>query len=299
MFIVTKFQKSNQFKTDCFFVLNIFFLFFFFSCKDSSNFKKDEKPIARVGDAYLYPSDLNEDILNVADKNDSNEIKTRYINDWIRERLLLQKAQNNLEVDKLKIDKMTENYRNSLITYRYESELIRQKLDTVVSDEEIESYYQSNKNNFELKDNIIKSIYIKVRKNAPKVEKLKVWYKSNDEKDKNALASYCYEYANNFFLDENTWLLFDNVLKEIPIKLYDKEAFLQNNRIIEIQDSAYLYLVNIKGFLIKNSISPLAFEKNNIRSIILNKRKVSLTKKMREEIYNEALKANLFDIYTK
>ena len=251
--------------------------------------------MAKVGDAYLYLSDLK-DISSKGDK-DSIEIVKKYINNWIHETLLLQHAEKNLTEDKKKFDKMVQDYRKSLVTYQYESELVKQKLDTIVSDDEIGKYYEENKSNFELKDNIIKVIYVKVNKKAPKLEKVKEWYKSNDVKDKDALASYCHQYAENFFLDENNWLLFDDVLKEIPMKLYDKEQFLQNNRSIETQDSSFYYFANIKGFMIKKSASPLSFEKESIRNIILNKRKVELIKKMREDIYNEAVQNKTFEIF--
>jgi hypothetical protein len=264
------------------------------SCGHSSSQGKDEKPVARVGEAYLYPSDLKE---VSHDQEDSAQIIRSYINNWIHETLLLQQAEKNLLDDEIRFDKMVEDYRKSLITYEYESHLVKQKLDTVVSDDEIQKYYEENKGNFELKDNIIKVVYVKVRKNAPKVEKIKDWYRSEEIKDKDALVGYCHQYAENFFLDDNTWLLFDDVLKEIPMKLYDKEAFLQNNRIIETQDSSYYYFVNIKGFMIKNSTSPLSFEKDNIKKIILNKRKVEMIKKMREDIYNEGVKNKTFEIY--
>jgi hypothetical protein len=277
-----------------------------FLCLLSCNFpspspKSNEKPLARVGDTYLYPSDIKNIFSKqefLSEQKDSVKIVSNYINNWIRENLLLQKAEKNLTEDKImKFAQMVDDYRKSLITYQYESELVKQKLDTIVDISEIEKYYEENKSNFELKDNIIKVLYVKVRKTAPKVEKVKEWYKSNVPKDKDALTNYCYQYAENFYLDENTWLLFNDVLKEIPIKLYDQEAFLQNNRFIETQDSVYYYFVNIKGFKIKNSISPLSFEKENIRNIILNKRKVELIKKMREDIYNEGVKNKTFEIY--
>jgi hypothetical protein len=78
--------------------------------------------------------------------------------------------------------------------------------------------------------------------------------------------------------------------------MYDKELFLQNNRFVEVQDSLNYYFVNIKGFKIKNSLSPLSFEKENIRSIILNRRKLDLVAKMKEDVYNEAVKKNEFEI---
>lgn len=274
----------------------IHYSLFLSSCGNTSH-TSNEKPVARVGDAYLYSSDLSEIASKNSRQKDSAEIVGKHINNWIHETLLLQQAEKNLTNDKKKFDKMADDYRKSLITYQYESELVKQKLDTIVGDDEIEKYYQENKSNFELKDNIIKVVYVKVRKSAPKVEKIKEWYRSNDTKNRDALSSYCYQYADNFYLDENTWLLFDDVLKEIPIKLYDKEAFLQNNRTIEIQDSTFLYFVNIKGFMTKKSASPLSFEKPTIRSIVINKRKVELIKKMREDIYNEGVKNKTFEIY--
>lgn len=281
----------------CFFVLSAIILSVFASCHTDSAGKSNEKPIAKVGDAYLYFSDLKDIQAKSSERSDSVEIIRNYVDNWIRETLLFQQAEKNLMNDKMKFDKMVDDYRKSLVTYEYESELVKQKLDTIVNDTEIEKYYEENKSNFELKDNIIKVIYVKVRKKAPKADKVRDWYKSNDTKNRDALSSYCYQYAENFYLDENVWLLFDDVLKEIPMKLYDKEAFLQNNRTIETQDSTYLYFVNIKGFMTKNSTSPLSFEKDNIRSILLNKRKVELIKKMREDIYNDGIKNKTFEVY--
>lgn len=289
--------RSNPIKRGCFFALHLLCVPIFLSCNKPSFKSKEEKPAARVGDIYLYPSDLQKITTKNLQEKDSVEFVRNYINNWIHETLLLQQAEKNLAAEQMKFETMVEDYRRSLITYHYESQLVKQKLDTVVGNEEIEKYYEENKSNFELKDNIIKVIYVKVRKTAPKVEKVKEWYASSNPKDRDALTSYCYQYAENFYLDENTWLLFDDLLKEIPMKLYDKEAFLQNNRHIEVQDSVFSYYVNINGFMTKNSISPLSFEKENIKSIIVNKRKVGLIKKMREDVYNEAVKNKSFEVY--
>ena len=111
------------------------------------------------------------------------------------------------------------------------------------------------------------------------------------------LEDYCHQYAMNYFLDDTTWLLFDDLLKEIPIRTYDQEQFLQNNRNIEIEDSSMIYFVNIKGFMIKESLSPLSFEKENIRSLIINKRKLQLVQEMEKAAYEQALKDNDFEIF--
>ncbi len=254
--------------------------------------------IARADKAYLYADKVKDIVPQGTSTKDSLELIKQYVDNWIRESLVIQKAENNLSEEQKNVEKQLEAYRNSLITYTYEKELVKQKLDTIVSDIEIESHYNNNKADFELKYNIIKVIYVKVSKKAPGIDKLKKWYKSDNLKDREQMASYCHQFAENFYLDDNSWLLFDDLLKEIPIQTYNKELFLQNNTYVEVSDSLSNYFVNIKGFKIRNSLSPLGFEKENIKNIILNKRKLELITKMKLDVYNDAANNNKIEIYT-
>ncbi|MFY9310456.1 MAG: peptidyl-prolyl cis-trans isomerase [Bacteroidia bacterium] len=278
----------------------LFFLFIvtsIVSCSSKNSENENRKAIARVNDTYLYQDDIQNIVPKGTSAKDSIELVKKFIDNWVRETLVIQKAEDNLDEAQKNVEKQLAAYRNSLITYTYEKELVKQKLDTTVTNEEIEQYYNNNKSNFELKDNIIKVIYVKVNKKAPGINKLEKWYKSDNEKDKQQLTDYCHQFAENFYLDENSWLLFDDLLKEIPIQTYNKELFLQNNRLVEVNDSLYNYYLNIKGFKIRNSISPLSFEKDNIKNIILNKRKLQLVTKMKEDIYNDALNSKDIEIY--
>jgi hypothetical protein len=273
-------------------------LFFFNSCTDKNVNEGDRKAIARANDSYLYLDNIQDLVPRGTPAKDSIELVKKYIDNWVHETLVIQKAENNLSDVQKNVEKQLQDYRNSLITYAYEKELIRQKLDTVITNDEIEQYYNNNKSNFELKDNIIKVIYVKVNKKAPGINKLEKWYKSDVAKERQQLAEYCHQFAENFYLDDNSWLLFDDLLKEIPIQAYNKELFLQNNRYVEVNDSSYNYYLNIKGFKIRNSTSPLSFEKENIKNIILNKRKLQLITKMKEDIYNDALNKQDIEIYS-
>lgn len=269
-----------------------------FSCNSSPEKDADRTVLAKAGDDYLYTDEIRDIVPAGTPSKDSTELITKYIDKWIRESLVIQKAESNLADDQKDVEKQLRDYRNSLITYAYEKELVKQKLDTVVSGTEIEEYYNNNKADFELKDNIIKVIYVKVDKKAPGIDKLKKWYKSDNLRDREQLASYCHQFAANFYLDDTSWLLFDDLLKEIPIQTYNKELFLQNNRFVEVSDSLNSYFVNIKGFKTRNSLSPLEFENENIKNIILNKRKLQLINKMKEDVYNEAANSKKIEIYS-
>jgi hypothetical protein len=268
------------------------------ACSSEVNKDKDRIAIARADNEYLYLDEVKDIVPAGTSSKDSIEIIKQYIDNWVRESLVIQKAESNLSEDQKDVEKQLRDYRNSLITYAYEKELVQQKLDTIVTGSEIEQYYNNNQADFELKDNIIKVIYVKVDKKAPGIDKLKNWYKSDNMKDREQLASYCHQFAANFYLDDTSWLLFDDLLKEIPIQTYNKELFLQNNRFVEVSDSLHDYFVNIKGFKVTNSLSPLSFEKENIKNIILNKRKLQLITKMKLDVYNDAANNKKIEIYS-
>ncbi len=276
----------------------LFVVVILIACHSKSAKDINRVAIARANNVYLYADNIKDIVPNGTTAKDSLELIKQYIDNWIHELLVIQKAEDNLADEQKNVEKQLQDYRNSLITYAYEKELVKQKLDTVVTDTDIEEYYNNNKADFELKDNIIKVIYVKVSKKAPEIDKLKNWYKSDNVKDQEQMASYCHQFAENFYLDDTSWLLFDDLLKEIPIQTYNKELFLQNNRYVEVSDSLSNYFVNIKGFKIRNSLSPLSFEKENIRNIILNKRKLQLITKMKMDVYNEAVNNNKIEIYT-
>ena len=265
------------------------------SCRQGG--KVDKNIVATAYEENLYRDNLDGVVPAGSSHEDSLRAIRNFVDSWLHQKVVLHKAEKNLPDDKKDVERQLREYRNSLIVFAYESELIRQKLDTVISENEIGDFYHKNEKNFELKDNIIKVIYLKLNKKAPKISKAREWYRGETAKDRQQLQEYCRQYAINYFLDDSTWLQFDDLLKEIPIKTYDKEQFLQNNRNIEIEDSVNIYFVSIKGFMVKNSLSPLSFERNNIRSMIINQRKLKLIEEMEHAAFEEARKSGDAEMY--
>jgi hypothetical protein len=274
----------------------LIFVVFFTAC----NGKKDDKKnaVARVFDNYLYEEDLKEAMPANISKGDSAAFASEYIDNWIQHQLLVAKADKNLSGDEKDFSKELEDYKNSLLIYKYESQLVQQNIDTTVTEEDITKYYDANKKDFQLKENIVKVLYVKLpRKISTALPRQ--WLNSSNTADRNRLQDFCVKNAVNYYLDDESWLFFNDILKEIPINTYNQEEYLKNNRLIELQDSTYSYLMNIKGFMIKDGLSPLSFERNNIRNLILNKRKMKLIDDMKNQIYQDAVKGGDFEILKK
>lgn len=259
--------------------------------------KENDRQLARVDNDYLYESDLRGMVAPGTSATDSLNLTRNYVDSWIKKKILIHQAEKNLTANQLDFSKELEDYRNSLVVYAYENLLVKQRLDTIVSDEEIESYYRENQPNFLLKNNIVRLSYVKILTNSKQSRMIRHFFYSDNPGDKEKLADLCDKDYTQYFIDDQTWLIFDDVLKEIPIQTYNQEEFLRYRRNFEMQDSLYLYLIKILDFKIKESTSPLQFEKQRIKSIILNKRKLALINKMREDVYNEALKKNTIETY--
>ncbi len=269
---------------------------FAFSCKKSNNEIAD-KPLAKVYNKYLYESDLEGLFNSNVTKEDSVIIARNFINDWVKKQLLLEKAEQNLNEESKDIEKEIEDYRSSLLIFRYKQELINQKLDTIITDEEIEEYYNEYSGNFILNHNIVKALYLKISKEAPEIDKVRWWYKSTSPDNISRLEDYCYQYATKFDDFENRWIPFNNLLLEIPTNIEDQERYLKYYKHIETEDDLYYYFVKINEHSLKSTIQPLEYAQAKIKSILLNKRKFTFIDELENSVYNEALNHNEFIIY--
>jgi len=258
-----------------------------------------EGAIARVYDSYLYQSELKGVVPYGTSSKDSAALVEEFINAWTKRQLVLRRAESNLTDEQKDVEKQLEDYRASLIIFSYERELVRQKLDTIVSDSEIEKYYSSNPANFELKNNIIRLRYVKIPIKTPNKDKVKTWFNGSSSADRNKLEQYCKLYAVNYLLDDSNWLLYEDVLKEIPLNNYPIEQIKNGKKSFELDDKEYHYIINVTGFMVKESSAPLSFEKESIRNRILNKRKIELVQKMQIDAYNDALNNKDIETYKK
>ncbi len=241
----------------------------------------------------MYSEDLQGVVPSRANPSDSLTAVNNYIQNWIKQQAVLQKAEANLPPHQLDVSQKLENYRRSLIVHQYKTALIRQNLDTIVSDAQIQEYYEEHKDNFKLRDNIIRILYVKLPRNAPNQRQLRGYMQSDDPDDRRKLKEFCERYAVNHYLDDNSWLFFNDLLKEIPIETYHQENYLRNHRYVVEEDSLFSYHIMIKGFRIKESISPLSFERDRIHDMIVNQRKMDLIRDMEKAVVTEAYEKNL------
>jgi hypothetical protein len=259
---------------------------------------KQEEPLARVEDMYFYPSDLPDIFNGNISAEDSAEIAKTYIQKWIKNKLLLQKAELNIPTEEQReVLKRLEDTRASLMIYEYQQQMINQKLDTVISQSEIEEFYNQHLNIFILDKNIIKTLFVQLPINSPNIPNVRQWYRSNNSENLTKLEGYCYQYATKYDYFNENWIPFNLLLNIIPISVNNQQSYLKYNQYIEASDSLYLYFANIRDYRLEGSNAPVEYINDNIKSIILNNRRIKFLKEIENNIYYDALSRNKFEIY--
>jgi hypothetical protein len=262
-----------------------------------SLFVETDEPVAKVGNKVLTMKELSGYIPNYLDATDSSLWAEDYIKKWVQRELLLQKAEDNLKAGMKDVSRELEEYRSSLIVYRYKNELMKQKMDTIVKDIDIQKYFNEHRESFILNRNIVKAIYIKVPLEVSSPENLKDLCAS-DAKDKVAkLNEYCVSYAKAYDRFNDQWVAADMVLKNTPVVITDQDNFLQRNRFSESSDMNYYYIVCIRDYRLSGQVSPIEYVQGDIRNLILSKQKIEFLKQIEKDIYKEGLDKNKVKIY--
>lgn len=259
--------------------------------------KQSEVPVARVFDLFLYPSDLDYAIPEGTSPKDSLVLAKRYINTWVKDQLMMNRAEQALTEEQKDFELQIAEYHRSLLIYSYRQKLLQQKLDTLVSAEEIQSYYQDNISNFVLGRDVIKGTYIKVPLSAPRLDELRRWSYTNGEDELNNIEKYCISYAEKYSDFNETWIYFSSIKPQLPITISQPSRYLRYNKNLETSDTEFRYFLHISAHLPEGEMTPLEMVSGDITSIILNKRKIEFFQDLEHKVYNDGITRNQFEIY--
>jgi hypothetical protein len=270
---------------------------FLISCdlfKIQEKHRSDNEILAIVNTEKFFKKDLTILLHQNINKIDSQLLVKSYIKDWAIKKLLLEKAQNNSSLEMVnQIDDLVKDYKESLLINNYKEQLVKQKLDTVVTDRELEEYYLLNKENFKLNEELVKIKFLHVDNTINDKKEILKLFKSDDILDLEELEKQELSFKFHQFND-SIWTQLDNVLLKLP---FSKEKLLKKTKFIQKQDSIGLYLVAIKDVLELNSIAPLSYVLPTIEQMILHKRKIQLIRDIEKIIIKDAIQNNNFKIY--
>lgn len=252
--------------------------------------------VARVYNKYLYLEDLEALVGNNNSPEDSIDIINHYIDEWIRKQLLLQEAEQLLSDNQKDIEKQLNDYRESLLLFSFEQELLKQINDTTVSKEEVKAYIAANQNNFELRDNVLKIQYIVLDKQHARLDSVKVWLSDSTQQVQQKLTEFCEANSSNYMLSPQ-WYTLQQLAEELPIDKSKPAKLLQKNKLHQTSDAVNKYFIKVLDFGQQGKTAPFDYKKKEVEKIILNKKKLEYVNKVKEQTYKQSINNNEVEVY--
>lgn len=256
--------------------------------------RTDDILLARLGDSELHKSDVV--LPSHLSSSDSLAFVQQYITNWAKEELIFNKAKLNINAETLEIEKRLEAYRRSLLIHAYEQKLIEQQLDTIISLSDIQSYFDDHSQDYILADTITKIMYLHLSAVAPKLDSIIDLVFDKDTINFNAIEEYAHQYSKRYYYNENEWLQWSDLQKLAP-KSEEVLRLSEKNYTMLAEDSLDVYLIRLLDIRQQGEIAPLKYVEEEIKSILLNQRKLKTIDIIQNKLFEDAKKSKQFQTY--
>lgn len=250
--------------------------------------------VAELNGRYLYEADMQHLTAGLTGE-DSAHVAEQYIRQWAEDILVYDKARDRVQPE---IEALVEDYRRSLYVHEFQQRYIAQRMPKHVADTLVAQFYTAHAEQFKLKECIVRGILIVVPKEAPKMEKLRKWLQTPNEKDHlEQLEKYAYSYATGYELFLDRWHTEADILTMMPFAKNDLERMLREHKQIELTDSISTYILQVDEKHLSGEAMPQDYARVEIEKIILSQRQVDYIARQRDELYRDAVRYNKIKFY--
>lgn len=253
--------------------------------------------VARVGDHKLRRSELEKYIPQGVSSEDSTNLARQYIDAWAEDLLLLDMADQQLSKEEKDVSKELEDYRRTLLKYRYEQRYIEQRLDTLITEEEVSRFYKDNPDKFRLERPVIKARYLIIPADSKSVNNLRRLIASDDEADIVDAAAIASVAAIKFVDQADYWTDALTLAQDLGMEYQTLIGSLKSSSIEYTDAAGNLHLAHIVEMIAEGKTAPVEFVREHIRDLILSTRKHNLEVSLERELLEDARANNKYVIY--
>ena len=253
--------------------------------------------VARVGEHRLMRSELAAYIPAGVSSEDSLALAQSYIKSWAEELIFLDMAEKHLSAEEKDVTKDLEDYRRTLLKYRYEERYINDRLDTLISDEAVRNYYREHTDKFLVDRPLLKVRYMVIPADSRSLKTIKELMSSDDAMDAIAADSLAFTAALRYVDSSDAWMDAILLARDLGTDEVSMMSALRNRTIEFKGDDGLLRVAYVVDMVQKGSPAPLDYCEERIKDILLSARKHELVGGLERDLLNDALAKGKFVIY--
>lgn len=256
-----------------------------------------DEVIARVGEHKLFRSDLEKILPGGLEAEDSISLARQYIYSWAEDLLLLDMAEGQLSKTEKDVSKELEEYRRSLLKYRYQEHYVTERLDTSVTPEQIQAYYEAHPDKFVLDHAVVKCRILIIPSSSKSIKPIRKLMGSSDAMDLAEADSLSRMAAIRYLDASESWMDALQLAREMGTDYNSIAAALRRGDVEFTDEADNLHYAHIVEIVREGKTAPLEFVSGRIRDILLNTRKHTLTTALERDLLERARNNGSFVIY--
>ena len=269
------------------------------SCEWVQSLIHDDEVVAKLGARKLYRSDLSAFIPGDAAPEDSAKLARQYIMTWAKEQLFVDVATAELSKSDSDVSRELEDYRRSLLKFRYEQQYIGDRLDTLVHPREIEDYYKAHPDLFALQMPIVRARFVDIMKESTALDEIRKKMSSKEYEDLAAADSLAYTFALRYEDRSDEWVEMPVYARNFGCDYGTVLSRLRSDGYVIIEEPD---LGDVKiGYIVEmrkaGTTAPLDFCRERIKDIIISSRKHALLAGLEQDLLKDALDQEKLIIY--
>ena len=253
--------------------------------------------VARVGEHRLMRSELTAFIPAGVSSEDSLALAQSYIKSWAEDLIFLDMAEKHLSDEEKDVTKDLEDYRRTLLKYRYEERYINDRLDTLISDEAVRNYYREHMDKFLVDRPLLKVRYMIIPADSRSLKTIRELMSSDDAMDAIAADSLAFTAALRYVDSSDAWMDAIILARELGTDEVSMMSALRNRTIEFKGDDGLLRVAYVVDMVQKGSPAPLDYCEERIKDVLLSARKHELVGGLERDLLNDALAKGKFVIY--
>ena len=261
------------------------------SCRELPDYLVGSNTLARVGRNELSITEVKQAIPSNLRGEDSIAFTKHYVDKWLVRQLKIEEADELFPGSVNDIEKMVEDYRQTLLTGKVDQYYVEKLMNNELSDKDITDYYNTHKSDFTLDRTLVKGRILRFdgsyrQSKRPKEQMRKAATSPTDAK---TFSDVCEK--NGFVLSDfrSEWINFSDFLGNLPTtRSQDYDPLLNKMDIQEMEANGTRYYFDFTSVCRKGNVAPLESVSENIRRILLTQRRSEIIKAHEEEIVKRA-----------
>ena len=258
------------------------------SCKAISEFFDKEEVVAEVGQAKLRKSELDRVVPAGLSAEDSVRLARQYINTWALDQVFLNVAEQQLSKSEKDVTKELEAYRTSLLKYRYEQLYVNERLDTAVSDDAVQEYYETHSSKFILQRPVVKARFLSISEDSPMLKTIRKKMSSDEVEDIIEADSLAFSSAFKFTTWNNEWIDAAVMAREFGQDYASVLSGVSKGWNERTDTSGVVNAAYVTEIVPKGAMSPLEYSTPFIKDMIISARKQALVSALEHDLLEDA-----------